>query len=265
MKRIICALAISILGIGSAQANDRYLAEIIGSYSETDPDAPGVDSFSEKAISGIIHFQPVSTDKLPLAEASFLNSASNIAAAYSENDDSVSSEFKALRGEFYIGQFFLSPQYVKADFDYPAPFPDTGFDVYQLRAGAMIVKGLRVAVGYTRNDDADVDAVSVDAKYVLLLGGGGAWNFEGTISNYDDGADTQVVDLATDFYPFSALSFGITAEVIQNDIADGSEIGLRAKWFPAPNLSLSLSDTIAYDDDDEEIASTLRGTIGVRF
>jgi hypothetical protein len=85
MKKLAIASALlsAIAVTGTAHA---YQAEVGGSYTYTDPDH--YDNTHSFGVDGTYYFNPVQTRNAPLAEAAFLNRASNVKANVNYADNS---------------------------------------------------------------------------------------------------------------------------------------------------------------------------------
>ncbi len=122
------------------------------------------------AVQGTYYFNNVDASKGPLAEAAFLNQASNVSAAYTYGEDgqefgdrTVHHTF-GVKGEAYIPTKVV-PAYASASYSHTItdnkagnPTDDNG-DRYALELGALVAPNFLVAVGYT----SVADQTSYDA------------------------------------------------------------------------------------------------------
>ena len=167
MKKLGLATAL-LLAMTGAQA---YQFEVQG-QSEFIDNTVNEQDFTG-AVQGTYYFNNVDASKGPLAEAAFLNQASNISAAYTYGEDgqefgdrTVHHTF-GVKGEAYIPTKVV-PAYASASYSHTItdnkagnPTDDNG-DRYALELGALVAPNFLVAVGYTSvADQASLDAFNI--------------------------------------------------------------------------------------------------------
>ncbi len=164
MKKLGLATAL-LLAMTGAQA---YQFEVQG-QSEFIDNTVNEQDFTG-AVQGTYYFNNVDASKGPLAEAAFLNQASNVSAAYTYGEDgqefgdrTVHHTF-GVKGEAYIPTNVV-PAYASASYSHTItdnkagnPTDDNG-DRYALELGALVAPNFLVAVGYT----SVADQTSYDA------------------------------------------------------------------------------------------------------
>lgn len=164
MKKLGLATAL-LLAMTGAQA---YQFEVQGQSEFIDNTANEQDFTG--AVQGTYYFNNVDASKGPLAEAAFLNQASNVSAAYTYGEDgqefgdrTVHHTF-GVKGEAYIPTNVV-PAYASASYSHTItdnkagnPTDDNG-DRYALELGALVAPNFLVAVGYT----SVADQTSYDA------------------------------------------------------------------------------------------------------
>ncbi|MFX1825310.1 carbapenem susceptibility porin CarO [Acinetobacter lwoffii] len=164
MKKLGLATAL-LLAMTGAQA---YQFEVQG-QSEFIDNTVNEQDFTG-AVQGTYYFNNVDASKGPLAEAAFLNQASNVSAAYTYGEDgqefgdrTVHHTF-GVKGEAYIPTKVV-PAYASASYSHTItdnkagnPTDDNG-DRYALELGALVAPNFLVAVGYT----SVADQTSYDA------------------------------------------------------------------------------------------------------
>lgn len=164
MKKLGLATAL-LLAMTGAQA---YQFEVQG-QSEFIDNTVNEQDFTG-AVQGTYYFNNVNASKGPLAEAAFLNQASNVSAAYTYGEDgqefgdrTVHHTF-GVKGEAYIPTKVV-PAYASASYSHTItdnkagnPTDDNG-DRYALELGALVAPNFLVAVGYT----SVADQTSYDA------------------------------------------------------------------------------------------------------
>ena len=240
------ALATALLAsLGTAHA---YQAELNVGYENTDIDNLGdLDTFF---INGKYYLNDVQVKNSPLAEAAFLNKASNIGLGYANasGDGDEDIDVFGVSGEFYIPntQFYVSGTINQVDF---AGDDNTG---YALEVGYLPVTGLLLEVGYLPVDGllanygftanlsnaltvGEDTALSLRAKYVTQIGNH-FMNFEGLTYIGDE----TTYRLAADLYIDPTLSVGLS---IADSTADGSDtlFGIKAQKFFTPTIAAGVN------------------------
>jgi len=133
------------------------------------------------AVQGTYYFNNVDASKGPLAEAAFLNQASNVSLAYNYGEydeaglDIVSHTYGA-KAEAYIPTKFV-PAYASASYNHTindsknALETDDNGDRYALELGALLIPNFLVAVGYTSvADQTSYDAFNILSNGVVKAG-----------------------------------------------------------------------------------------------
>ncbi|WP_151778498.1 porin Omp33-36 [Acinetobacter brisouii] len=227
-------------------------------------------------LQGTYYFKDVDASKGPLAEAAFLNKASNVSLAYhygKYNDSKVNFQDNTagVKGEAYFTTPYTSsiPLYASASYNHTdadgknADSPDNKGDRYALEVGAMPTDNFLLAVGYTRTnplalDTSDVlgygiakaygesaysdhkDFTTARAKYVGAIDGTNmSLGFEAKgIFNSDRGA----YSLKTDLFLNPALSVGVSfADTSQLDSGFDHVWGADVNYFVTPAISVGAS------------------------
>ena len=187
MKKLGLATAL-LLAMTGAQA---YQFEVQG-QSEFIDNTVNEQDFTG-AVQGTYYFNNVDASKGPLAEAAFLNQASNVSAAYTYGEDgqefgdrTVHHTF-GVKGEAYIPTKVV-PAYASASYSHTItdnkagnPTDDNG-DRYALELGALVAPNFLVAVGYT----SVADQTSYDAFNMFNNGVAKAALESGTINEDQD-------------------------------------------------------------------------------
>ena len=167
MKKLGLATAL-LLAMTGAQA---YQFEVQGQSEFIDNTANEQDFTG--AVQGTYYFNNVDASKGPLAEAAFLNQASNVSAAYTYGEDgqefgdrTVHHTF-GVKGEAYVPTSVV-PVYASASYSHTiadsktANATDDQGDRYALELGALVAPNFLVAVGYTSvADQASLDAFNI--------------------------------------------------------------------------------------------------------
>ena len=173
MKKLGLATAL-LLAMTGAQA---YQFEVQGQSEYIDNTAN--DKNFTGAAQGTFYFKDVDSSKGPLAEAAFLNQASNVSVAYNytkyneDNGFNTETHTYGAKAEAYVPTQFV-PVYASASYnhtktdaknDMSADDEGQG-DRYALEVGALAAPNFLVAVGYT----SVADQYSLDAFNILSNG-----------------------------------------------------------------------------------------------
>ncbi|GJC31795.1 putative porin [Acinetobacter sp. KAM398] len=269
MKKLGLATAL-LLAMTGAQA---YQFEVQGQSEYIDNTVN--DKNFTGAVQGTYYFKNVDATKGPLAEAAFLNQASNFSLAYNYGEydvDAVDEDFVShvygAKAEAYVPTK-LVPVYASAAYSHTIndsknnlKSDDQG-DRYALELGAVVAPNFLVAVGYTsvadqysldafnilangvakaalESDtiDQDQDAITARTKYVGAIDGTNmAVGFEAGLVYGED----TMYNLKTDLYLTPALSVGASyAETSANTDVD-SAWGANVNYFITPAVAVGAS------------------------
>src|SRR5690606_5746421 len=268
MKKLGLATAL-LLAMTGAQA---YQFEVQGQSEFIDNTANEQDFTG--AVQGTYYFNNVDASKGPLAEAAFLNQASNVSAAYTYGEDGQEFGDRTVHHTFgvKVEAYFptkVVPAYEIASFSLTYidnksgnPTDDNG-DRYALELGALVAPNFLVAVGYTSVADqtsydafnmfnngvakaalesetiADKkDAITARTKYVGAIDGTNmSIGFE---SGLVYGADTAY-NLGTTLFLNPQLSVGAT--YMESSIASSPDKawGANVNYFITPAVAVGAS------------------------
>ena len=267
MKKLGLATAL-LLAMTGAQA---YQFEVQGQSEFIDNTVNDKDFTG--AVQGTYYFKDVDASKGPLAEAAFINQASNVSAAYTYGENgqefgnrTVHHTFGA-KGEAYIPTKVV-PAYASASYshtitDNKAGNPDDNGDRYALEVGVLPIPNFLVALGYTsvadqtsydafnmfnngvakaalesRTIDEDQDAITARTKYVGAIDGTNmSLGFE---SGLVYGEDTAY-NLGTTLYINPKLSVG--ASYMESSYANSPDKawGANVNYFITPAVAVGAS------------------------
>lgn len=284
MKKL--SLITALLSSCVALNANAYQTEATGAYEYVDMDGGKTNS---AAISGKYYFNPVQTRNAPLAEAAFLDKASNIGGGYAysklqDDEDFGDLQFNIIgvEGEIFIPdtQFYVSGALhrtnIKATINGLGSESDNG-NGYEFEAGFLPVNGLLLSVGVADfsesinpvkvakygfvtnvsnaavvSGDNDDTAVSLRAKYVSEVAGFYT-NFEGVTYIGDETS----YRLAADLYLDQTLSVGVSFADSTADDSD-SIFNIRAQKFFNPQFALGVGYTTTDGADSYGINGTFR-------
>ena len=238
MKKLGLATVV-LLAMTGAQA---YQVEVQGQSQFIDNTVNEHDFTG--AVAGTYYFKNVDSSKGPLAEAAFLNQASNVSAAYTYGEYDVdgianqTSHTVGLKGEVYANtNYSANPLYASAAYSYSyANKKDNQFDDHGQRlsveVGSVIAPNLLVAVGYTNA----MEQVSYDAFNMFNNGVAQAALESKTINDDQDAftARTKYVGAIDG----TNMSIGFDAGLVYGE---QSAYNLGANLFINPQLSVGVS------------------------
>lgn len=267
MKKLGLASAL-LLAMTGAQA---YQVEVQGQSEFLDTTVNDKDFTG--GVQGTYYFKNVDASKGPLAEAAFLNQASNVSVAYnygelgSDGDDIIAHNFGA-KAEAYVPTKFV-PVYASASYSHTildsknAENTDDNGDRYAVEVGAVVAPNFLVAVGYTSVADQfaadafnvmsngiakaaaeavtigdDQDAVTARTKYVGAIDGTNmAIGFETNLLF----AEYKAYGLKTDLFVNPKLSVGASyAESSFKDLPNKAW-GANVNYFITPAVAVGAS------------------------
>lgn len=271
MKKLGLATAL-LLAMTGAQA---YQFEVQG-QSEFLDTTENNQNFTG-AVQGTYYFKNVDATKGPLAEAAFLNQASNVALAYqyaqydaprAGGRSDVESHVYGAKAEAYVPTK-LVPAYASVAYSHThndgknAATQDDNGDRYALELGAVVAPNFLVAVGYTSIADTmavdsfgilangavkavgeaitineDQDAITARTKYVGAIDGTNmAVGFEAGLVY----GESTAYNLKTDLYLTPALSVGASYAETSADVAIDSAWGANVNYFITPAIAVGAS------------------------
>lgn len=267
MKKLGLATAL-LLAMTGAQA---YQFEVQGQAEHIDNTVNDKDFAG--AVQGTYYLKDVDASKGPLAEAAFLNQASNVSAAYSYGEDGQEFGDRAVyhtygvKGEAYIPTK-LVPAYASASYnhtiiDNKAGEKDDNGDRYALEVGVLPIPNFLVTVGYTSVADQasldafnivsngvakaaletmtineDQDAITARTKYVGAIDG--TTMSIGFESGLVYGEDTAY-NLGTTLYLNPKLSVGVSYMESSYAGSPDKALGANVNYFVTPAVSVGAS------------------------
>lgn len=286
MKKLGLATAL-LLAMTGAQA---YQFEVQGQSEYIDNTVN--DKNFTGAVQGTYYFKNVDATKGPLAEAAFVNQASNFSLAYNYGEydvdadqaDFVSHVYGA-KAEAYVPTK-LVPVYASAAYNHTITDGKGGQDNdngdrYALELGALVTPNFLVAVGYTSVADQysldafnilangavkavgeaitineDQDAITARTKYVGAIDGTNmAVGFEAGLVYGED----TMYNLKTDLYLTPALSVGASYAETSADSPIDSAWGANVNYFITPAIAVGAS----YVNANAEGVAVDTQTVGV--
>ena len=290
MKKLGLATAL-LLAMTGAQA---YQFEVQGQSEYVDNTVNDKD-FSG-AIQGTYYLKDVDSSKGPLAEAAFLNQASNVSLAYSYGETKEDGNRDVVhaygaKAEAYIPTKFVpayaSASYSHTTFDNKSGYSNDDGDRYSLEFGVLPIQNFLVAVGYTSVADQasldvfnilsngvakagleaanigdDQDAVTARTKYVGAIDG----------TNMSIGLDAGMVygektayNLGTTLYVTPKLGVGASYAESSYDGSPDSAWGANVSYFITPAIAVGASYVNANAEDSDLDTQTVGVNAKFRF
>ncbi|NCI77894.1 carbapenem susceptibility porin CarO [Acinetobacter sp. PS-1] len=298
MKKLGLATAL-LLAMTGAQA---YQFEVQGQSEYIDNTAN--DKNFTGAAQGTYYFKDVDSSKGPLAEAAFLNQASNVSVAYNytkyNEEDGFNTETHTYgaKAEAYVPTKFV-PVYASASYNHTKTdakntYTATEFgdiegngDRYALELGALVVPNFLVAVGYTSvADEYSLDAFNILSNGVVSAGLESdtirddqdaitartkyVGNIDGTnmAVGFESGlvyGEDTAYQLKTDLYVTPKLSVG--ASYVKSSFADtpDSAWGANVNYFITPAVAVGASYVNANAEEDNLDTQTVGLNAKFRF
>ena len=289
MKKLGLATAL-LLAMTGAQA---YQFELQGQSEYIDTTVNDKDFTG--GVQGTYYYKNVDSSKGPLAEAAFLNQASNVSVAYnygelgSDGIDIVAHNF-GVKGEAYIPTPIV-PVYASASYSHTIldsknnNANDDQGDRYALEVGAVIIPNFLMAVGYTSVADQtaldafnimnngvikaaaesdtigqDQDAITARVKYV------GAIDDTNMAIGFESGlvyGDATAYQLKTDLYVTPKLSMGVSYAESSFAETPDSAWGVNVNYFITPAVAVGASYVNANHEASKVDVSTLASKVDV--
>ena len=277
-------LATALLALSSAPLMaDVYNVEIDGSYNEAEIGKIESDVF---VLKGSYFFGGVDDSKGPLAEAAFIDRASNVSLTYGNGDtdpgDAGVEEFGV--GGRYVNKesgFIFSADYDLQQVDFKGS-SKAELETFRFEAGLYVVEqGALTALFNTRRTDAEESSNSPSnvekakqygVRYAQLI------DFEGERSlkvdasyvytdfKEDDDDSVSNLDIKADYYFTRQLSAGINLGYVfvsDSDTDDAPRYGINGKYFFNNQVSAYASlERVDFDESDETIDTMSIGLQG---
>lgn len=246
MKKTLIATTALLAGLSVSSMASAYQAEVGGSYNYLDPDhASGV---SQVGVNGTYYFNPVQTRNAPLAEAAFLDKASNVHGSvnYGDNSGTKNTTYSA-GAEYYVpdSDFYLGGNVGRNEYKVDNTGIDRKTTLYNAEVGYLPAPGLLVAVGaqgYDTKHGGDGVDPTLRAKYVTQVGQHDI-NLEARGVFGDD--ENKQYYVAGDYYIDKTLSIG--ADYSKDKSIDQDQWGLTAKKYF--NNNVSVDGRLGFGDD----------------
>ncbi len=263
MKKLGLATAL-LLAMTGAQA---YQFEVQGQSEYIDTTVNDKDFTG--GLQGTYYLKNVDSSKGPLAEAAFLNQASNVSLAYnfSQLDAGVDVHNFGAKAEAYIPTPYV-PAYASVSYshtilDGKVGNSDDKGDRYSLEVGALPTQNFLVAVGYTSVADQvaldafnvmgngavkavaeaatineDQDAITARAKYV---GGIDGTNMSLAFESGIVYGEATAYQFKTDLYLNPKLSVGASYAASSYEGTPDSAWGANVNYFITPAIAVGAS------------------------
>ena len=256
MRNYLLGSAIALLLATDISIAQTYRSEISLDYLRRDREALPDSESDTWRVSGTYYFSPVNTASHPLAEAAFLEKASNLSVSYLHEEWDYSDTYGSFRYEtsvteedlnadielfipntmFYVAagmtrdesKYRTTVFYMEDDLN-PGEETDTETDSdnsWHGSLGVTPIDGLLIWSDFYEDVDLD-EHWNLNAKYVTDWNGN-AINIEGGYNDYDGDYSIYVV---SDYYLDRTFSVGTGVSYIDADDSDNSYILRTRKFF----------------------------------
>jgi hypothetical protein len=268
---LIITIASAALIITPFAVAANYQSELSATYADVDNGEFSEDGYLV-GLAGKYYFSPVETKNHPLAEAAFIEKASNLYVELGnlelKGQGSRTDIYSRTLGvDFYIPNsvFYVGAGVNEQKFKYSAPVyggESSQWDsVWFVKAGVAPLTGLLVWSEFTEDVDPS-DEWNINGKYVLPLVGEQALNVEASYEKSDITIADDTITGAVDYYLDSNLSFGAgfvnTSYAASIDKKSTTDYFVRARNFFTDNISGELAYTDGQDENALTIGATLR-------
>lgn len=250
-----------------------YQSEIFAAYADIDVNNDPEEGYFV-GLEGTYYFSPVDTKNHPLAEAAFIEKASNLYVGlgnfeFKEARDRLDIYQRSIGVDFYVPNtmFYLGAgvNEIKSKYTWPAEGNFAGGSesskwdsTWFVKAGIAPVTGLLVWTEFTEDIDVS-DQWNINGKYVIPLSGEQALNIEASYEKSDISYAEDTITGTVDYYLDRNLSIGTGfVNVSYNSDEDSTtDYFVRARNFFTDNISAELT----YTDGDYESSLMIGGTI----
>ncbi len=254
-KQLLATAVLAALSLNVAQAYQAELGAGAG-YANLDSKPDNAKAYSA-GVSATGYLDNVSTRNGPLAEAGFINHASNGTISYNyaqakqNGFDDLKTQEIAIVGEYYVPQSIL---YLSVNAAHDAiNVHGQDYNTYGAEVGVLPIPNLLLAVGvatintktYTDNDP------TIRAKWLAQLSDSNALNLEGYArfgSNSDD------YSVKGDFYLDRTFSIGTgyDAQHIKGIVNNPYDVNINARKFITHDFSVAVTASTGKNTYDEK-------------
>ncbi len=255
-KQLLATAALAVLSLNAAHAYQAELGAGIG-YANVNSTPDDVTAYSA-GVSATGYLDNVSTRNGPLAEAGFINHASNGTISYNyaqskqNGFDDLKTQDLGINLEYYVPQsiLYLSANAARTDIN----VHDADYTTYGAEIGVLPIPNLLVAVGVASvdtNTHTDNDP-TIRAKWLAPLSNGNAINLEGH-ARFGDNSDAYGVK--ADFYLDRTFSIGAGYETLSikgvND--DPYQVNINARKFITHDFSVAVTASTGKTIDKDNV------------
>lgn len=249
---IVAGVALTI----SAGVQADYRWEVGAAAERTNIDVDFEDGDIDKtAIGGTFYLDSVDVSKGPLAEAAFLDHASNISLSYvyTDADDIIED----LDGDEYgiDGRYVTDSAGWIFEGSYQRNEPNNAeVDTYSLGFGKYLTDATTLVVSYAEADvdeGGDTDGYRASVEHLWGWSGGG-FKLAGNVGlvNVEDNDDTNIYNIAGTWYITNNLGLTFTTGYTETYNQEFLSSGVIADWFVTEQIALSAKVEYAESDDD---------------
>lgn len=247
-----------------------YQSELSAAYADIDISDDAEEGYFV-GLEGKYYFAPVDTGNHPLAEAAFIEKASNVYVGlgnfeFKEAGERLDLYQRSIGVDFYIPStmFYLGAGVNESKSKYTSSGEFGGDSskwdsAWFVKAGIAPVTGLLIWTEFNENVDLS-EQWDINGKYVMPLSGDQALNIEASYEKSDIDLASDTITGAADYYLDRNLSVGagfINMSFDNSDEDSTTDYFIRARNFFTDNISAELS----YTDGDYESSLMVGGTV----
>lgn len=250
MKRatLLVTLALSVSNLAFAGS---YQNDVFADYSKIDLDVGSQTfDFDGWRIGGTYYLDAVNNERGPLAEAAFVDRASNLSLSLSRIDaDDFGSDFDAhtVSGLFVSKDtgWLFGLSYENGDQD----SPNLDLDTLSFTAGRYVAPNTTFVVNYSHAEagnspaEQDTDSYEVALKHLGQTGSKMYYALEvslGEINEEDIDQNTLSYGGSYTLYPSRNIGIGVGLDFLDSDFEEATAYRLFANWFFIENASVGL-------------------------
>jgi hypothetical protein len=263
-KQLLATAVLAVLSLNVAYAYQAELNGYVGGASIND--SPDDVSQLVTGVSMTGYLEPVSTRNGPLAEAGFINHASNATLSYDYNQytqsgtDDIKFQTLGAGAEFYVPQSILYLSVFGAHTD--ANFHKGDENHYGAEIGILPIPNLLLTVGAAVVDDSvhnETDP-TIRAKWLTQLYTGNSVNVE---ANARFGDHSNAYGVRGDLYLDRTFSVGAGYDAkTLKDSEDPYQLwNINARKFITPNVSVGASLISGKSYGADSFGGALNGTL----
>lgn len=255
LRKMLLASGIALAVTSAAHAD--YQVEVRGGYLTGDIESGSADAdFDSFMLQGTFYFTPVDTSKGPLAEASFIDRASDITVNFQDGEidgpggADADIESYGISTRVVLDQGWL----LKLGYQDSEIEDLVDGDVWNVGVGKYIAENTTLTLNYLQGeaDDMDVDAYGLNLEHLFLLANDQALRLDVgyTQADPDDADEIDLWNLGATFYFNRNISVNANYSLADSNEVELENWSIGAEWFINNQVAVSLSYLEAEEDEN---------------